>query len=234
MTVDENDIENMVFRRSDHVKLSMFGGDWKTFNVLGGIDGKRSVGTIAVENFFDLDQLKAKVKQLYDEGLIQPVTVEESSRGHAKQILDAIIHKRARGISSIAKTIKIKMALKGINPDRLTENTPDDPVLLNKLKQLAQSYGIDIQEQAEQPERSKGKTKLILDTIIIQRSGGNPTVAKTIRTKLMLKGLNPDAYTLDTPDDPAIIRRLTTLAEKLGVIIPTDNASQETRIDQIL
>lgn len=77
------------------------------------------------------------------------------------------------------------MALKGINADRLTPDSPDDPILLNKLMKLAQNYGLQVQTQSA---RSTGKTKLILDSIITQRSGGNPAVAKVIKTKLMLKG----------------------------------------------
>jgi hypothetical protein len=112
------------------------------------------------------------------------------SRGKAKRLLDAIILKRSRGVGSIAKAIKIKIVLKGINPDSLTPDTPDDPVLLKKLLALARSYGLKV---IKKPDRTEGKTKLIIDGIIAQRSGGDPTIAKVIRTKFMLKGINPES-----------------------------------------
>jgi hypothetical protein len=156
---------------------------------------------------------------------------EAISRGRAKRLLDAIILKRSRGIGAIAKAIKVKIALKGINPDSLTPETPDDPVLLKKLLNLAQSYGLRVKKKAD---RSKGKTKLILDSIITQRSGGDPNVAKMIRTKFILKGINPDAFSLDTPDDPNLVKRLKNLAAKMGVKIPSAKARVGDQIEQML
>ncbi|WP_419661883.1 uncharacterized protein Dvar_23240 [Desulfosarcina variabilis str. Montpellier] len=164
---------------------------------------------------------------------INLVAIDNRSKGRAKKILDAIMQKRSRGISAIFKTIKIKMALKRmkIRPNRLTQNTPDDPLLLSKLIKLAQSYGIDIQIQ---PKQTRGRTRLIIDSIITQRSGGDPMVAKTTRIKLMLKGINPDIHTLDTPDDPQIIQRLNDIAKNMDIQIPMTTPSNSDRIKLIL
>jgi hypothetical protein len=104
-------------------------------------------------------------------------------------------------------------------------------VLLKKLLNLAQSYGLRVKTKANQ---SKGKTKLILDSIITQRSGGDPNVAKIIRTKFMLKGINPDAFSLDTPDDPNLVKRLKDLAAKMGVKIHSTKARVGDQIEQML
>ncbi|MCA1064376.1 hypothetical protein QTG56_22415 (plasmid) [Rossellomorea sp. AcN35-11] len=64
-----------------------------------------------------------------------------------------------------------------------------------------------------------GKAKAIIDKIIQDRSKGNPTLEKTTRTKLTLKGINPDKFTSSTPDDPAVITKLESLAKELGVVI---------------
>jgi hypothetical protein len=231
MTIPLEEIGKTIFKRSARVNMSDFSSDIKTFNVLFAVDGKRSVQTIATEDNFDLDELSNKMKDLYDQGMIENTMDDVMSRGRSKKLLDAIILKRSRGVGAIAKAIKIKIALKGINPDNITLDTPDDPVLLRKLVALARSYGLVVKTKAD---RSKGRTKLLIDTIITQRSGGDPLVAKMLKTKFMLKGLNPDAYSLDTPDDPGIVRRLTDLAGKLGIKIPRVQARSAEQIEQML
>lgn len=237
MTTLMNESSMTIFRRARHTKLSDFAKDLKLFNVLGAIDGKRTVQEIASEHRFDPQYLEEKVKTLYDQGVIEKVVADERSRGQAKKILDAIIQKRSRGVGSIAKAIKIKLALKGINPDKLTPDTPDDPVLLMRLAELARSYGLQVRIKkghTNRPEQTQGKTKLILDSIITQRSGGNPAIAKAIKTKLMLKGINPDAYSLDTADDPDMVKKLSDLAVNLGIAIPTVSANVDDKIDKFL
>ncbi len=231
MTIPLEEIGKTIFKRSSRLNLSDYANDIKTFNILFSLDGKRSVQTIAVQDAFDPDELRIKFKAFYDQGLIEPVTEDGISRGRAKKLLDAIILKRSRGVGAIAKTIKIKMALKGINPDSLTPDTPDDPALLRKLVALARSYGLQVKTKSD---RTTGKTKLIIDSIITQRSGGDPMVAKVIRTKFVLKGINPDAFSLDTPDDPNLVRRLMDLAAKLGVKIPSAKARIGDQIEQML
>lgn len=231
MTISLAEIGKTVFRRSNNVNMSDFRSDIKTFNVLFALDGKRSVQTIAIEDNFDVDELSKKMKDLYDQGLIAPAMDNVISRGRSKKLLDAIILKRSRGVGAIAKAIKIKIALKGINPDSLTPNTPDDPVLLRKLVALARSYGLVVKTKAD---RTKGRTKLLIDSIITQRSGGDPMVAKMLKTKFMLKGINPDVYSLDTPDDPSIVRRLMDLAGKLGIKISSAKAGSAAKIEQML
>ncbi len=231
MTIPLEEIGKTIFKRSAHLNLSNYSDDIKSFNILFALDGKRSVETIAVQDAFDPEELKAKMKGFYDLGLIQPVMDKGISRGRAKKLLDAIILKRSRGVGAIAKTIKIKIAMKGINPDSLTPDTPDDPVLLRKLLSIARSYGLQIRTKSD---RTMGKTRLIIDSIITQRSGGDPTIAKVIRTKFMLKGINPDAYSLDTPDDPTLVKKLMDLAGKLGVKIQSAKARVGDQIEQML
>jgi hypothetical protein len=57
----------------------------------------------------------------------------------------------------------------------------------------------------------------MIDQIIEGRSRGNQTIATTTRTKLMLKGVHPDRFTTDTPDDPAVISKLQQIAGDFGV-----------------
>jgi len=61
-----------------------------------------------------------------------------------------------------------------------------------------------------------GQIKHMLDAIVAQRSKGNSTLAMTTKTKLILKGINPDRFDGTSPDDPAVIARVRAIAAELG------------------
>jgi hypothetical protein len=62
-----------------------------------------------------------------------------------------------------------------------------------------------------------GKIKGIIDKIIAERAKGNPTLISTTRTKLVLKGIDPDKFNAQSADDPAIMSKLQTLALEMGI-----------------
>ena len=62
-----------------------------------------------------------------------------------------------------------------------------------------------------------GKIKVLLDAIIEKRSNGSPTLAATTKTKLILKGINPDKYGPNSPDDPLVLKKVQDLAARVGV-----------------
>jgi hypothetical protein len=62
-----------------------------------------------------------------------------------------------------------------------------------------------------------GKIKQQMETLIAEVSKSNPILASTTRTKLILKGINPNKFTQDSPDDPAILEKLKDIAEAFGV-----------------
>lgn len=59
----------------------------------------------------------------------------------------------------------------------------------------------------------------MIDTIIAKRSKGNPTIELTTKTKMILKGINPDRYTSTSEDDPVVIGKLRKVAAELGVTL---------------
>jgi hypothetical protein len=69
-----NEIKDMVFRRSHGTELSTYKNDLQTFNILLALDGKRTVATIAKEDFYELDMLSAKIEQMLAKGLIESAT----------------------------------------------------------------------------------------------------------------------------------------------------------------
>ena len=64
-----------------------------------------------------------------------------------------------------------------------------------------------------------GQIKRMLDCIIEQRSKGNRTIATTTRTKLVLKGVNPDQFTANSADDTAIIAKVQAIAVEFGLTV---------------
>lgn len=64
-----------------------------------------------------------------------------------------------------------------------------------------------------------GEVKKIIDVIMQQRSEGNPTIAMTIETKLILKGINPEDHTSLSDDDSATIDKVMEIAAQMDVNI---------------
>jgi len=64
-----------------------------------------------------------------------------------------------------------------------------------------------------------GVIKKMLDEIIAKRSNGNITMMNLTKTKLILKGLNPDKFSVTSEDDPAMIQKIRLAAQEMGVSI---------------
>ena len=62
-----------------------------------------------------------------------------------------------------------------------------------------------------------GQIKQLIDSILEQRARGNHTLMLTTRTKLMLKGVNPDRFDSQSPDDEAMLAKVRSIAAELGV-----------------
>jgi len=60
-----------------------------------------------------------------------------------------------------------------------------------------------------------GKIKQMFDAIINQRAKDNPMLVGVIKSKLMLKGIDPGKYTATSDDDPAIIAKLEAVMKDL-------------------
>ena len=60
-----------------------------------------------------------------------------------------------------------------------------------------------------------GKIRQMIDTIIDQRTKGNPMLAGVIKTKLMLKGIDPSKFRAQSDDDPAVIAKLEAVIREL-------------------
>lgn len=64
--------------------------------------------------------------------------------GKIKMMLDKIIQQRSGGNASIVETTKAKLMLKGINVDKYTATSADDPVLIEKVTAIAREFNVQI------------------------------------------------------------------------------------------
>jgi hypothetical protein len=62
-----------------------------------------------------------------------------------------------------------------------------------------------------------GKIKQMLEEIVKQRSVSNSMIAGIVRTKLILKGLDPGMFSANSPDDPIVIQKIVAVASEMGV-----------------
>lgn len=53
-----------------------------------------------------------------------------------------------------------------------------------------------------------GQAKRMIDAIIEQRAKGSKVLEGVVKTKLILKGIDPKNFTATTPDDPAVMAKL--------------------------
>ena len=64
-----------------------------------------------------------------------------------------------------------------------------------------------------------GQIKNLIDQIIEARAKGNPTIAATTKTKLLLKGINPNTFTDKSDDDPSVVAKIKAIAVDWGVTV---------------
>ena len=64
-----------------------------------------------------------------------------------------------------------------------------------------------------------GQIKRLIQRLIDERSRGNPTLAVTTRTKLLLKGIRIDEYADSSPDDAAVIQHVRNVAGEMGITL---------------
>lgn len=64
--------------------------------------------------------------------------------GKAKQMIDELIEKKAGGDKFQVSNVKMKLMFKGIMPDKITEDTPDDEEVISKIKEVAGQFNVTL------------------------------------------------------------------------------------------
>ena len=61
-----------------------------------------------------------------------------------------------------------------------------------------------------------GKVKTLIDQLIDLRTKGDRGLVAPLKIKLIMKGVDPDMFDVDSPDNPLVIQRLRTIAKEMG------------------
>ncbi|MCK5798086.1 MAG: hypothetical protein KAI47_12915 [Deltaproteobacteria bacterium] len=64
--------------------------------------------------------------------------------GAIKRMADKIIEKRAKGNETLALLTVAKITLKGVRVEKYDAASPDDPIVINKLKRIAAELGVTL------------------------------------------------------------------------------------------
>ncbi len=62
--------------------------------------------------------------------------------GQIYNMIQKIVAERSRGNQVIANSVRTKIILKGIAIDKYTPTSPDDFAVMQKLREVAQEYGL--------------------------------------------------------------------------------------------
>lgn len=62
-----------------------------------------------------------------------------------------------------------------------------------------------------------GKIRKMLDALIRERSHENPLLVNTTKTRLILKGIDPDNFSNSSDDDLVVIQRIRQMADDFGI-----------------
>lgn len=62
--------------------------------------------------------------------------------GQIRALLDQIIRQRSKGNPTLVATTTTKIMLKGINPGKFDAGSPDDPVIISRVRVIATELGV--------------------------------------------------------------------------------------------
>lgn len=65
--------------------------------------------------------------------------------GKTKYLIDELIRKRANGDTFLELDIQMKLLLKGINVKHITDATPDDAEVIEKIYEMAGRFNISLE-----------------------------------------------------------------------------------------
>jgi hypothetical protein len=137
-----------------------------------------------------------------------------------RRLLDAIIKERHGDAPDLAKRLTNQLQLKGIHPGLHGNERTVNAGTLDQLHRFAKELGIDTTHLRQAPvaPMTRGRIRQMLDRILQHPSPGGDSRVMALRTKLLLRGIDPEAYTDQSPDDPVVLRQVEEIAHRLGIL----------------
>ena len=62
--------------------------------------------------------------------------------GQIHNMIQTVITQKAKGNAVIANSIRTKLYLKGVAVDKYTALSPDDPAVMQKVREIAKEFGV--------------------------------------------------------------------------------------------
>lgn len=64
--------------------------------------------------------------------------------GKIKRMIDQIINEKSKQDPTLAHSVSAKICIKGVIPKKYDENSPDDPVIIERLVGIAKELGVKV------------------------------------------------------------------------------------------
>jgi hypothetical protein len=64
--------------------------------------------------------------------------------GQLKSMIDRVVQERAKGSPTLAVTTRAKLMLKGIPVNDFTDESPDDPAMIQRIRTAAGEMGVSL------------------------------------------------------------------------------------------
>lgn len=64
--------------------------------------------------------------------------------GRIKTMIDELIHLRTNGERGLIAPMKIKLIMKGVDPDNFGADSPDNPMVIQRVIGIAKEMGFDL------------------------------------------------------------------------------------------
>lgn len=64
--------------------------------------------------------------------------------GQIKQLIDKLIELRTNGDRGLVAPLKIKLIMKGVDPDLFDANSLDNPLVIQRVKSIAKDMGFEM------------------------------------------------------------------------------------------
>lgn len=62
--------------------------------------------------------------------------------GQIQRMIQTVITQKSKGNMVIANSIRTKLYLKGVAVDKYTALSPDDPAVMQKVREIAKEFGV--------------------------------------------------------------------------------------------
>jgi hypothetical protein len=153
-------------------------------------------------------------------GIALPLCEKRRTAAELRRLLDAIIKERHGDAPDLARHLTNQLRLKGIHPGKKNDDRSVSAHTLDQLQRLAEELGIDTTQvhQAHPAPITRGRIRQMLDHILRDHSPDGRFRIQALQTKLLLRGIDPQAFTYQTPDDPAVLRQVQEIADRLGIV----------------